>query len=140
MNGEKIDKARIVAARLNWLLHSAGDIHAQGYAAHQQGSQEAQERHLAAEAAGRRRRAGTARHHRNHPARKAQEQVTPPDASITAASPMKARVEPGGFSFGIEPDRTLLQSADAAGIELPSSCRNGTCRTCLYKLVAGRIR
>jgi len=66
--------------------------------------------------------------------------VTSPDAGNAAAPPMEARVEPGGFRFGIEPDRTLLQSADAAGIELPSSCRNGTCRTCLCKLVAGRIR
>ncbi|MBT2325171.1 2Fe-2S iron-sulfur cluster binding domain-containing protein [Variovorax paradoxus] len=53
---------------------------------------------------------------------------------------MKARIEPGGFDVDLEPDRTLLQSADAAGIELPSSCRNGTCRTCICKLVAGQVR
>jgi ferredoxin len=53
---------------------------------------------------------------------------------------MKVRVEPGGFDFDTESGRTLLQSADAAGIELPSSCRNGTCRTCICKLSAGEIR
>ncbi|SEA20793.1 2Fe-2S iron-sulfur cluster-binding protein [Variovorax sp. YR216] len=53
---------------------------------------------------------------------------------------MKAIVQPGGFHFDLEPDRTLLQSAEAGGIELPSSCRNGTCRTCLCRLVSGRIR
>jgi ferredoxin len=53
---------------------------------------------------------------------------------------MRARVEPGGFSFEAEAGLTLLQSADAAGIELPSSCRNGTCRTCLCKLLEGEIR
>ena len=52
---------------------------------------------------------------------------------------MKARIEPGGFDFDTEPGRTLLQSAAAAGIELPSSCRNGTCRTCICRLRAGEI-
>ena len=53
---------------------------------------------------------------------------------------MKARIEPGGFDFDTESGRTLLQSADAAGIELPSSCRNGTCRTCICRLMSGAIR
>ncbi|SDC06288.1 CDP-4-dehydro-6-deoxyglucose reductase [Variovorax sp. CF079] len=53
---------------------------------------------------------------------------------------MKARIEPGGFDFDTEPGLTLLQSAAAAGIELPSSCRNGTCRTCISKLRAGEVR
>jgi ferredoxin len=53
---------------------------------------------------------------------------------------MKATVQPAGFHFELEADRTLLEAAEAGGIELPSSCRNGTCRTCLCKLVEGRIR
>jgi ferredoxin len=53
---------------------------------------------------------------------------------------MKVRIEPAGFEFEATPDRTLLQSAEAAGIELPSSCRNGTCRTCLCEMLDGRIR
>jgi ferredoxin len=53
---------------------------------------------------------------------------------------MKARVVPGGFGFDTAPDLSLLQAAEAGGIELPSSCRNGTCRTCLCKLAAGEIR
>lgn len=53
---------------------------------------------------------------------------------------MKADIEPGGFSFDCVAGMTLLQSADAAGIELPSSCRNGTCRTCLCRLVEGQVR
>lgn len=36
-------------------------------------------------------------------------------------------------------DRTLLQSALAAGIPLPSSCRNGSCRACMCRLLEGQI-
>lgn len=53
---------------------------------------------------------------------------------------MKVRIEPAGFGFEADGESPLLQSADAAGIELPSSCRNGTCRTCICKLLAGRVR
>jgi ferredoxin len=38
------------------------------------------------------------------------------------------------------PDRTLLESAQASGLVLPRSCRNGTCRACMARLVQGRIR
>jgi ferredoxin len=35
---------------------------------------------------------------------------------------------------------TVLQACEAAGIDLPNSCRNGTCRTCLCRLQAGSVR
>lgn len=35
---------------------------------------------------------------------------------------------------------SLLESAERAGIELLSSCRNGTCRACMCRLVAGEVR
>ena len=53
---------------------------------------------------------------------------------------MRVRVDPHGFEFDTAPDQTLLRAADAAGIELPSSCRNGTCRTCLCRLRSGDVR
>ncbi|MGJ7581334.1 2Fe-2S iron-sulfur cluster-binding protein [Variovorax sp. RHLX14] len=53
---------------------------------------------------------------------------------------MKVRVAPGGFDFEAEPGQTLLRAAEAAGIELPSSCRNGTCRTCICLVSAGPVR
>ena len=53
---------------------------------------------------------------------------------------MEVRIEPAGFRFEADGEATLLQSADAAGIELPSSCRNGTCRTCICKLLEGQVR
>lgn len=32
---------------------------------------------------------------------------------------------------------TILQAAERAGVDLPNSCRNGTCRTCLCKVLQG---
>jgi ferredoxin len=37
-------------------------------------------------------------------------------------------------------DRPLLHSMEAAGIPWPSSCRNGTCRTCVGRLLSGSVR
>jgi ferredoxin len=33
----------------------------------------------------------------------------------------------------------LLDAALLAGIRLPSSCRNGTCRTCMCRLLDGKV-
>lgn len=54
--------------------------------------------------------------------------------------PFDARLQPSGRAFTAPADRTLLASALAAGIELPSSCRNGTCRACLRALHAGAVQ
>jgi len=53
---------------------------------------------------------------------------------------MRVRVDPRGFAFDADPGQTLLRAADAAGVQLPSSCRNGTCRTCICQLRAGQVR
>jgi len=37
-------------------------------------------------------------------------------------------------------DATVLQALEAAGFDLPNSCRNGTCRTCLCRLDSGTVR
>jgi ferredoxin len=34
----------------------------------------------------------------------------------------------------------VLESAERAGITLPSSCRNGTCRTCICLKTSGTVR
>ena len=49
------------------------------------------------------------------------------------------RVQPGGWVFGAAPATTLLAAAEAAGVLLPSSCRNGTCRTCICQLDSGSV-
>jgi ferredoxin len=53
---------------------------------------------------------------------------------------MKVRLSPLDVEFTAEPAQTVLRAAEAAGIDLPSSCRNGTCRTCICLLTAGRVR
>ena len=44
-----------------------------------------------------------------------------------------------GEGFEASTARPLLLSAEAAGIDWPSSCRNGTCRTCMQRLRAGEV-
>jgi ferredoxin len=44
-----------------------------------------------------------------------------------------------GPAFAASEDRPLLQSAEAAGWPLPSSCRNGTCRSCIQRLRSGQV-
>jgi ferredoxin len=51
-----------------------------------------------------------------------------------------ARVLSADLQYDVEGDLTLLEAAEMSRVELPSSCRNGTCRTCLCKLVSGEVR
>lgn len=49
------------------------------------------------------------------------------------------RIEPQGWSVPVPPKQSLLEAAQAAGIRLPRSCRNGSCRACLCKLTEGSV-
>lgn len=49
------------------------------------------------------------------------------------------RIEPHGFAFESPASLTLLDAAAIAQVRLPRSCRNGVCRTCMCKLVSGRV-
>ena len=51
----------------------------------------------------------------------------------------RARIKPRGEGFAAPAGQTLLAAAATAGLELPSSCRNGTCRSCICLLLEGRI-
>ena len=46
---------------------------------------------------------------------------------------------PSGRSFVSTGQTTILESAGLAGLRLSSSCRNGTCRACLCRLVNGTV-
>jgi ferredoxin len=54
----------------------------------------------------------------------------------------KARITLEGQGWEFEADDTtpLLLAAERAGIRLPSSCRNGTCRTCICLMRSGGVR
>ena len=54
----------------------------------------------------------------------------------------QATVVPSGHTFAAPAHQTLLQSAEAANapdLKLESSCRNGTCRTCICQLIQGEV-
>lgn len=51
----------------------------------------------------------------------------------------QATLRPSGRRFEAHAELTLLESAGLAGIELASSCRNGSCRACLRPLRAGSV-
>ena len=47
---------------------------------------------------------------------------------------------PTGLTCTSDGATAILHSAEAAAIDLPSSCRNGTCRTCLCRMQSGSVR
>ena len=49
------------------------------------------------------------------------------------------RIDLMGWRMRVPLDQPLMAGARAAGVELPSSCRNGTCRTCICRLVSGQV-
>ena len=53
---------------------------------------------------------------------------------------MQVIVEPKGLAFEADDSMTVLQAAELGGVSLPSSCRNGTCRTCICLLRSGSVR
>jgi ferredoxin len=48
-------------------------------------------------------------------------------------------VQPLGWCVRVAPGQSLVEAARAAGVRLRSSCRNGTCRACLCRLVSGAV-
>jgi ferredoxin len=49
-------------------------------------------------------------------------------------------IEQDGQQFDAWTHQPLLASMEQAGIDWPSSCRNGTCRTCFSKMTRGEVR
>ena len=47
---------------------------------------------------------------------------------------------PSGRSFASTGQTTILEAAALDGLRLSSSCRNGTCRACLCRLVDGTVQ
>jgi len=58
------------------------------------------------------------------------------------ASPefFSARVEPQQQPFDAWARQPLLLSLEQGGLAWPSSCRNGSCRSCIAQLQSGHVR
>lgn len=79
------------------------------------------------------------------------EPLTPslPESASPAAPPENALqiyratfihpFEPEGQAVNVPADTSLLQSAESAGLQPESSCRNGTCRSCICQLLSGQV-
>jgi ferredoxin len=46
---------------------------------------------------------------------------------------------PSGLQFEADADETLVQASRRAGVAMPVSCRNGTCRTCRCRVLEGTV-
>jgi len=51
----------------------------------------------------------------------------------------KGRLEDRGELFAALAHQSLFESMRQAGLDWPVSCRNGTCRRCIGRLVTGRV-
>lgn len=54
--------------------------------------------------------------------------------------PFTISVSDTEFSFSCEPDESVLNAAQRAGLEIPFSCRKGVCGTCKGRIVSGDVR
>lgn len=44
-----------------------------------------------------------------------------------------------GEEFAVEPDEMILDAAERASTFIPYSCRSGTCRSCMTRVVSGTV-
>jgi ferredoxin len=59
---------------------------------------------------------------------------------MNGSGTLRITLEGKDLGFDAGPEETVLQAAEQAGIALPSSCRNGTCRTCICLSRSGSVR
>ena len=52
----------------------------------------------------------------------------------------KIKFSMSGIEAGGSANQTLLETAEAAGVEIANSCRNGNCGTCISRLTSGSVR
>lgn len=62
------------------------------------------------------------------------------DTSPAAPSFFTARIEGEDTQVDAWADRPLLESLEQGGVDWPSSCRSGTCGTCIGRLTQGQVR
>ena len=52
-------------------------------------------------------------------------------------APIAVELRRSGRHVTVRPEQTILEAVEAAGVDAPSSCRNGTCGTCATKVLEG---
>jgi ferredoxin len=52
----------------------------------------------------------------------------------------EVEIQPTRLRFIARADESLRSAATRSGVSMPSSCRNGTCRACTWKLEQGTVR
>jgi ferredoxin len=62
----------------------------------------------------------------------------PQPGGTSGAVMFSVQLDPG-VHFSASPSLPILQSALLAGVAMDSSCRNGTCRTCICRLASGQV-
>lgn len=63
----------------------------------------------------------------------------PAPAESTEDGPFEVVCASSGVRVPVDPGTAVLDALAAAGVEVPSSCREGVCGTCETKVVAGRV-
>ena len=67
--------------------------------------------------------------------------MQPVYARMPTDSPVHTlHIQPLGMTLPVAPGQSLLEAARAVGIKLPSLCRNGSCRECIARVLAGSVR
>jgi ferredoxin len=65
--------------------------------------------------------------------------VTGAASPVADPSDTKITYSRSGVSCGLIAGKTLLESAEANGILIPSGCRQGSCGTCATRLISGNV-
>ena len=58
----------------------------------------------------------------------------------TGIGSLEIRFARSAVAFQISPEETLLESSERNGVLMPSGCRQGSCGTCVTKLLRGRVK
>ena len=73
------------------------------------------------------------------PAKTATPQATPHPVNTNVQNQKQVSFKKAGKTVGIRDNETVLELAETSGVEIPFSCRVGTCGVCKVKLSSGEV-